>query len=116
MANHLHHLDIYDVGLHIVTDERSARTACRRYDVDVDDVIAGAHGSVTPLQQRGTGALVVLVWISPGLAPEQLLSTCAHEAAHAAEAIFGPLDIPMSGEPLAYLIGWLTQRIHSVCG
>lgn len=55
-----------------------------------------------------------IVGIAATSSQEQLLNTIVHEAKHVQSHICAYYNVPEDGEPAAYLIGYIVQRMHRV--
>lgn len=113
-----HTLDIYGVDLHLATTEREWKNLRRRlsYLDTLPDSAGLTHFAIWEPNDGGRSTPVVAFWIRGGVAGDllDLVATCAHEATHAASHILTWTGHDIRGdrggdEPMAYLVGWLTQ-------
>lgn len=113
-----HRLDIDDVDIYVTASSRGWANIRRRMG-----------GSLHPLQQPIGGRTSEAVWVprsgaperkyiavyvNPHMTPGEHVDTCAHEATHVGLWIaesFGIEPHGSKGEPLSYLVGWLTAWI-----
>lgn len=127
MKKHTHlFLDIYNVDLHIaVTREQVSH---------MKSVIPSMHkipkkhppsGATSAHNGTRDGAASYHIcfwidhqaWVAAGSYPSKLAEICAHEAAHGAGMIWRHIgaeidhDTLRDDEPMAYLIGWLTEQL-----
>ena len=118
MAAQHHTLDIYGTHLHAAYTNRDWNQLRREHPGAYLDKantlgLGATYDGRDPNDQHHQ-------WIWVGLNnhhgnPAELIDTCAHEATHAALNIthrhaFNPTA--GNGEPLAYLVGWLTTWLH----
>lgn len=95
----------------MTTTPRGWSNICRRVPFGTLDASAGGQTFSGQWQPRdgGPNENSIGIYINPKHAtPTEHLTTCAHEAAHAAETILRGAATEPTGEPLAYLVGWLT--------
>ena len=108
---HRHQLDIYGVTLYVTTSERGWKKIQARCPFDDINPAAAGWSSVGQFipDDGGPGETSAAVYIN-GLQPDtERIDTCAHEAAHIAVEIMDRISSPTTGEPFAYLVGWLTR-------
>ncbi len=110
-----HHLDIYDVDLHLATSRRQWASLRRRLtflDQAAPESLGFAHFAVW--HPRGAGRAqpvsVFYIPVDKHASIEDLVNTCSHEASHGAGQILDWIGYDITGvsEPHAYLVGWLT--------
>ena len=107
-----HRLDIYGHELFVTTTKRGWSNIQRLFAFhDVDTTAAGqTHSGQLQPDDGSPNVNAIAIYINANHGNEaEHIDTCAHEAAHAAEAILEGTKIPTGGEPLAYLTGWLTR-------
>lgn len=126
---HLHHfLDIYNLSIHVAVTKKQMRHAEKVLKQDLQGPIkrkaSGATFSITG-ERGGAESYHVYFWIDKaawkraGAHQSKLAEVCAHEAAHGAGMIWHHLGAEMNDdtlrddEPMAYLIGWLTELLYS---
>ena len=123
MAPKHHRLDIYDVYLHLATNRRDWGTL-RRAMKPLGTGSPESLGMTQRLAFRPDDGSApeehYVFWIDTktlGDDTANLVDTCAHEAAHAANFILDRAghNIASPDEPHAYLVGWLTRWIWEGC-
>lgn len=109
-----HTLDIYGSELRLAWDVRTY-TSMRRENPDLDPLkdARNVAGWVVNSRRADTGVQVVWIWINMANFSHEgdLWNTAAHEAFHASEEVLNSSDVPVTGEPAAYLMGWMTNWI-----
>lgn len=111
-----HLLDVYGVRLHVVTSRQEWKLLRAQFP-KLDRKPTGV-GMSHFLTVKGDPHVALWVNRKAHKAIPGLVNTCAHEAAHAAGQImeFVHADPDPSGEPHAYLVGWITQWLwEAVC-
>ena len=108
-----HKLDIYGTELHFAATPQ-AWAILRRMNPNLDPAKHLGYGATYDSHERDTDQHHAWVWIDKAkhAGPLDLANTVAHEATHVALDITDRHAIdPTSGngEPLAYLVGWLTE-------
>lgn len=110
---HSTRIDPYGYDLHAAYTDNQWAAAVRAFGVPDDPGAAGRTDTLTwePHDLSAPAALVWVVWIdSTKLAdPATRVNTIAHEATHVAAALHDHIgDTNTTGEPFAYLVGWIT--------
>lgn len=113
MAPRHHLLDIYDVWIHAATNRRDWSTLRRKTGGMLDKPDGMGFTAFTRYDPPdGTKSdhhyFVYLDLKQHGDGMTELVNTCGHEAAHVASDILTTRKVPIEGEALAYLVGWLT--------
>lgn len=115
MSAAIHHrLDIYGTELHAAFDRRGWRSLRRRND-DLWPFTDLGDGLTVDSRSKEAGHQHVWIWVNLDAAATDadLVNTIAHEANHAAEAILHRCAAPASGEPMAYLVGWIAEWLFA---
>lgn len=107
-----HRLDIYDTELYVTTTKRGWANIRRLVPFGELDATAGGqtHSGQWQPDNGAPNENAIGIYINPNhKTPGEHLNTCAHEATHAAEKILTDAATEPAGEPLAYLVGWITR-------
>lgn len=119
MSSWEHRLDIYETDLIVCTTRKDWNAARKRYKVvSIIEPVGNSSDGVTCRTINPRGVLTIWIFVDGGGHQEYgtvwLAGLAAHEATHAAEAICSHHEFSVGGEPMAYLVGWLTKSILSV--
>lgn len=114
MSKPIHHkLDIYGTELHAAFDHDGWKRL-RRINRVLEPAKNLGYGVTYTTQKRDTDQQHIWVYVDRAkcAAVDELVDTASHEATHAAMSILErhAIDLDASqGEPLAYLVGWITN-------
>lgn len=113
-----HSLAIYGAHLHICTDRRQWATLRRRFkDLTIPDSEGAVYLTFDGVKNRVPHLCIYLDRASVA-DDKTLVNLVAHEATHAAGALFDHLGEKYDGESeaLAYLVGWIAECAWEACG
>jgi hypothetical protein len=123
MTTATHHLDIYEVELHLVTTKREWKKLSKALsfmDAAAPESLAQSHFTVFRSNRSIPPQPINVFWLDLQHhdTVATLIDSCAHEASHAAGAILAWTGHDIRGdrgidEPHAYLVGWLTRWLWS---
>lgn len=108
-------VDPYGVELHLATTERQWSALVSRFgDGGLEDDHNNGIGATCLVLDRETYVAHLVVWLDADTIGDDALAmvtTCAHEAAHAAGMLLDHVREKYDGESeaFAYLVGWVTR-------
>jgi hypothetical protein len=114
MGRRHHVLDVYDAELHLATTEREWARLVRRFEGTLEPDDCNGVGTTTLVLDRERFRPHLVIWVdltTHGDDALGLVTTCAHEAAHAAGMLLDHIRQSYDGESeaFAYLVGWITR-------
>lgn len=123
MTYRSHSLDIYGADIYLATTKRDwsvLRRKVKSLDAKAPDSAGQATFATFQPNSGGLTVPVVIFWldVKEHKTTVELIDTCAHEATHAAAALFEHIGhAPAANdEPHAYLVGWLTAWLWEQAG